>query len=245
MATSLHFNGCFFLMSLYMLVAADPTWPGKRLAEWNERDAADVLANSPWVKRATPAMMGILTSDQRREGGNLGAGTSGQGGAGIESVQGMGIMSGQAPAAKAKAAQTREKALSRTVYEIRWESALPIRAAELRAHDTTAPVLEGDEYAIAIYDVSLKNALVEMKKLDDTLKHGAFLKIEGKKDMHPSRVAIIENGSGEATLVYLFPRNGKITLEDKRVDFSAQIGRFFLAQSFYPQLMVFQGKLEL
>lgn len=236
---------CILLVALGALGAADPGWTAKPLAQWSERDAAQVLLDSPWVKKASPSMMGILTSYQRREGGDMGAGTSGQGGPGMEAVQGLSIIGSQAPAAAGKAAQTREKALSRTVYEIRWESALPIRAAEVRAKDAEAPILEGDEYAIAIYDVSLKTALVDLKKLDETLKHGAFLKVEGKKDMHPSRVAILEKGSGTATIVYLFPRNGKITLEDKRVDFSAQIGRLFIAQSFFPQFMVFQGKLEL
>ena len=59
------------------------------------------------------------------------------------------------------------------------------------------------------------------------------------------RVAVLEMGGGMATLVYLFPRSARITVEDTRVTFSAQIGRLTLAQYFYPPQMQYQGKLAL
>ena len=37
--------------------------------------------------------------------------------------------------------------------KLRWESAFPVRAAELKARDTSAPTLNADYYAIAVYGV--------------------------------------------------------------------------------------------
>ena len=41
------------------------------------------------------------------------------------------------------------------------------------------------------------------------LKKCAFLKAEGKKDIKPARVAVIELGDSLITVVYLFPRSAK------------------------------------
>jgi hypothetical protein len=52
-------------------------------------------------------------------------------------------------------------------------------------------------------------------------------------------------GKGFATILYMFPRNKEITLQDQRVDFFAQIGRLALKESFYPEVMQLEGKLKL
>src|SRR5689334_17671284 len=36
---------------------------------------------------------------------------------------------------------------------MRWESAMPVRSAELRVHDSAAPTLNGKHYAIAVYGI--------------------------------------------------------------------------------------------
>ena len=229
------------LLSPSLLVAADPPWMTKQLAEWGEQDSRLVLSNSPWVKMATPSMLAILNSYQRREGGDMGAGSGGKGGPGLEAAQGTSLIGGKPgqPAARPEAA------LSRIKMQIRWESALPIRSAEFRINEPGAPVLEGDEYAIAVYGVSLRTALLEPKNAEETLKKTATLKIEWKKDVKPSRVAVIELGGGMATVVYMFPRTQPITVDDKRVDLTLQIGRYYFAQSFYPPEMQLLGKLAL
>ena len=129
--------------------------------------------------------------------------------------------------------------------EIRWESALPIRSAEIKLKETGAPELDSEDYAIAVYDVSLKTARVEMKGLEDMLKKCAFLKIEGKKDLKPSRTAVMELGDDKATVIYFFPRSARLSLADKRIEFTAQIGRIVLAQFFYTAEMTFHGALQL
>jgi hypothetical protein len=227
-----------------LLMAGDPQWATRRIAEWNEQDARQILSNSPWSRQATPSLLPILSSYQRREGGDMGAGTGGKGGPGLDAANNTGLFGGKSDAEKAKGGVT-ETPQSRLKLQIRWESAMPVRAAEFKANEPDAPALEGEEYAVAVYNVSLKMAILDLKGINEALKKTATLKVEGKSELRPSRVAVIEPGGGIATVVYLFPRSARFSLEDKRIDFVAQIGRVYLAQSFYPAEMLFQGKLEL
>jgi len=227
-----------------MLVGADPHWMSKRIAEWSDEDVKQILTKSPWVKENTPGKIGVMTSGQRRDSGDMRAGGGGQGGVGTDAANGTGILGGKSVAEKNRA-NIVEAPLSHNRLQIRWESAMPIRAAEFRANEPDVPDLEGEEYAIAVYNVSLKTAILELKGLTETLKRTATLKVEGRLNLKPSRVAVIEPGGGTINVVYLFPRSARLSLEDPRIDFAAQIGLVFVAQSFYPQEMRFQGKLEL
>jgi hypothetical protein len=128
--------------------------------------------------------------------------------------------------------------------KVRWESAFPIREAELRARDTSAPTLDADHYAIAVYGVPSRMAGGDTKSLANQLKKQATIKRDGKKNLKPSSVEVLQRDDGPV-IVYLFPRSKEITRQDKRVEFDAKIGRLQLAQSFYVDDMNYQGKLEL
>jgi hypothetical protein len=124
---------------------------------------------------------------------------------------------------------------------VRWESALPIRAAEEKTGETGAPTVDRDHYAIVIYDIPTPKKW----NLANELKGVAFLKRDKKKDLKPSRVEILRKAGGTATVVYLFPRSVEITAKDGRLEFVAQIGRLFVSQFFDTGDMQLQGKLEL
>src|ERR1017187_9141818 len=76
----------FSLLSLTLLIAADQPWVAKRIPEWSEQDAFLVLSNSPWVGKAAPALTRLMTSSQRREGGDMAAQGGGHGGIGLENA---------------------------------------------------------------------------------------------------------------------------------------------------------------
>ncbi len=233
---------CFLSFLVSLLLAADPAWMTKRIAEWNEQDAREILSSSPWVKVVKPTVLPGLSPSQRREGGDMNAEGGGRDGLGFDPS----VVGGVVPMLTGINAPKKENLAGHTpTIEIRWESAMPIRAAEMKTKETGAPELEGEDYAIAVYDVPLKTARVELKGLPEMLKKCAFLKIAGKKDIKPARVAIMELGQGMATVVYLFPRSAKLSLVDTRIEFDAQIGRIALAQYFYTAEMKFQGRLEL
>src|ERR1700736_6064150 len=210
-----------------LLMAADPAWRIKPIPQWNEEDARQVLADSPWAKTFNATLLPELTPEQRRAGGATGGGK----GVGLKGLAGINLTG------IGRQAERPAKSAGREMVMVRWESASPVRAAELKAHETGAPDLEGDDYAIAVYEVPGLKA--DQKSLPGELKKIAFLKRERKKDVKPSRVQIFPQAGELVIVVYLFPRSVEITKEDKRIGFVAQIGRLYVAQDFYPAEMHF------
>jgi hypothetical protein len=235
---------CFasLVLPLSLLVAADPPWISKRIPEWSDKDAYLILSDSPWSHKAAPALAALLTASERREGGDMAAQGGGHGGIGLDNV---GTLVGRGSGGAIVRPGQGSEASHLAKLTIRWESALPVQAAEIKTHDNSAPELDGEDYAIAVYAVSLKLASIELKGLEDALKKVAVLKIEGRKEVRPSRVVAVELGDGMANVIYFFPRSAHITTEDQRLVFEGQVGRILFAQYFYPAEMKFLGKLEL
>jgi hypothetical protein len=250
---------CLLPISAALLTAADQTWKDKPIAEWNDGDARQVLADSPWVKTTTPTLGESSGGGQRRSTGGLGQG----GGINLGGVQiglpGLGGIGGQRggrggsggggggyPRGGGAPRDSRDGADSSEPpsLTLRWESALPVRSAELIVRDENAPMPDEGHYAIAIYGVPSRMAAAGSRTLTDALKKQASIKREGKKDLKPSSVNVLQREAGPV-IVYLFPRSKEITRGDKRIEFDAQVGRLEIAQSFYVDEMVYLGKLEL
>ena len=121
---------------------------------------------------------------------------------------------------------------------------MPVRTAELKAHEKDAPTLDEGQYAIAVYGVPARMLNGEFDKLGDQFKKQAALKRDGKKDLKPSRVQVVDGADGPV-ITYFFPMTAEITKQDHRVEFDATIDHLELTQSFFPEDMVWQGKLEL
>ncbi len=218
-----------------LLLAADPSWKTKDISQWNEQEAKLLLTDSPWVKKTTPATLAPQNEALRRAGGTWGGGQS----AGVDALNPATLLvsGGQQPGKR------RAKLNQVDAVEIRWESARPVRAAELKAHDTDAPDWEGSFYVIAVYDVPGLD--INSKALPGALKKEAVLQTDGKKPLRPVQVDLLPQVGGLTTVVYRFPRSVEITMEDTRIEFTAQFGRLSMAQYFYTQEMQYQGKLEL
>jgi len=209
----------------------DRAWKSKPIAQWNEEDAKEVLADSPWVKHVTPQRLRDLSPDERRTGGNMEAGI----GKGV-GLAGIGLLG---PLREAEALERAKAKPTPGPVVVRWESA-PVRAAELRAGET-APATGDAYYAVVVYGIPLPSRW----NLARELKTVAYLKRYRKKDLRPSRVEILRGVDGLATVVYLFRRSVEITRKDQRVEFVAQIDRLFLEQFFKVEEMSLLGKLEL
>ncbi|HEY1756079.1 MAG TPA: hypothetical protein VGG72_11825 [Bryobacteraceae bacterium] len=220
--------------SVALLMAASPSWKSKQMEQWSEQDAKLILTDSPWVRKVTPALMPPLNEDQRRQGGQMGGGEGiGMVAFSPATLTGVGATSTAGKRRPAKVA----------TLEIRWESARAVRSAELKAHEEDAPVVAQGAYAIALYDVP--GIDVNQTALPFQLKKDAFLKCEGKKDLRASRVDLLPQEGGLATIVFMFPRSQEFSIEDRRITFIAQLGRLSVAQYFYTAEMQIQGKLEL
>jgi hypothetical protein len=231
------------MVAAAQLRAADPVWKNKPADQWTEEDAQQLLAKSPWSKEIGAVVTRRLTEDQLREGGQMGQ-PRGVGNEGVDPKDSgpkvsPNVFSG--PGGDDRSLRSRPRAIT---LKVRWESALPVRLAELKSHEVEPPTSEGDGYSIAVYGVPGGDFKGDPEQLGQPLKNLAALKREGKKDVRPVRVEVFQRESG-LVIVYLFPLSAEISRKDQRIRFEAQIGRIVLAQDFDLSEMEFMGKLEL
>ena len=225
------------------LVAADPAWKSKPAAQWTEEDAKQVLAASPWAKEIRATITRRLTEDQLREGGQMGQ-PRGIGNEGVD-PKGSGpkvspnIFTG--PGGNDRSSRSLPQSIT---LRLRWETALPVRLAELKSHEIEPPTVEGDGYSIAVYGVPGGDFKGDPTKLGEPLKSLAALKREGKRDVRPIAVEVFLR-ENSVVVVYVFPLSAEISRKDRQIRFEAQIGRIVLAQDFDLSEMEFVGKLEL
>jgi hypothetical protein len=237
------------LLPLCMFAADEQGWKNKQVPDWTEEDAKQVLADSPWVKTVTPTLgqaqqqrpygpgMGRRRGGFGYPGGGYPGGYPGGGypGGGYPNGGGGYPNGGNRP----DDSNTQLPKLT-----LRWESAQPIREAELKTRDANAPTIDSDHYAIAVYGVPSRFATGDQQKLEDQFKKDATLKRDGKKDLKASSVQILQRDDGPV-VVFLFPRTKEITAEDRRVEFAAKMGRLEVSESFFMEDMNYQGKLQL
>ena len=227
--------------ALVLLAADEQAWKNKPVADWTDDEARQVLTDSPWVKTATPTVTRRSSNDQPGGGRrNVGFGIPGIGGrrVGYPGGGGRGYPGGSRNGGS-DTGSSQPPAL-----KLRWESALPVREAELKTRDTSAPTLDEMHYAIAVYGVPSRIASGDPKHLADQYKNNASLKRDGKKDLKPSSVEVLQREDGPV-IVYLFPRSKEITAADKRLEFDAKIDTLEVDESFFVEDMVYQNKLEL
>jgi len=224
-----------------LLLAADPAWKDKPVASWTDEDAHQVLENSPWAKIVVAGIARRHTEAELREGGEMGqpkgVGYDGVGDKKIPLKQELGN-----PFILGKPLPSTAPTIRLLV---RWESALPVRAAELKVHEEPPPMSSSsDGYSIAVYGVPASFAKGDPASLGKPLREMAALRREGKKDVLPSKVEVFELENG-VTVAYLFPLSAEISKNDEIVEFSALIGRLQVSQHFLISQMQFQSKLEL
>lgn len=227
-------------LSSLVLIAADQAWKNKQYSEWTEDDAKEVIAGSPWVKTITPTVVVKTTPepDQGRTGGRRRGGKIGRGGPSQSGDSPVGDGQGKRPGDGASS-----PAPVKTLT-LRWESARPVREAELKNHETGAPAVDADHYAVAIYGIPRSLIANDLKAQADELKKHATLKRYAKKDLTPSSVEILLREDGPV-IVYLFPKSAEITWRDQFIQFDAQVAHVKCSQSFDTSEMRFHGNVEL
>jgi hypothetical protein len=214
-----------WLVLIPMALWAGDEWKNKRAAEWTDEETKQVLTASPWAAMVTPT---VKKAEQKQtpRGGVVG-------------IPGIGRRREQTQDPNESNAPSSDSA---PLLNIRWESALPVREAELKARETNAPDVDADHYAIAVYGLPTHLAK-DPQHLGDRLKDQATIKREGQKDLKPSHVDVLVRDDG-VVIVYLFPRSKEITAKDSRAEFNAQIAQFQIVQSFHVDEMIYQGKVE-
>jgi hypothetical protein len=220
-----------------------PAWAAKQPGQWTEEDARQVLSRSPWVREIKAGISRRLTEEELRQGGVLGQ----PHGVGYDGVDPKG--SGPKVNANVLTGAGGDDRSARSLpqstnVKLSWESALPVRLAELKIPGIDPLTFDGDGYQIAVYGVPGPHFKEDPKQLGEPLKARASLKREGKKDVKPSKVEVFQRPEG-LVVVYLFPPSAEIIPKDGFVEFEAHIGRVYVAHTFNLKEMEFMGKLAL
>ena len=132
--------------------AAMDSWKNKPAADWSEREAHIVLEKSPWAKLTVAGIARRQSEDERRAGGNMGQPT----GVGYDNVDKR-----VRPALPTSLFTDSPKVTSKAPpirLLVRWESALPVRVAELKSGEAQPPTLSDEGYEIAVYGVPFTDA---------------------------------------------------------------------------------------
>ena len=150
------------LLLIAASLSADDSWKSKPVSQWTDAETKQVLTDSPWAAMVTPTVKKESRQPVNRSGGFA---------VGPVGIGGMGRRRAPPPDPSENAPAEAQP------FNVRWESALPIREAELKARETTAPAVDENHYAIAIYGLSNKYA----KESPDHLKNQAAIKRDGTK----------------------------------------------------------------
>ncbi len=235
-------HSCCLMAVAAALTAAAP-WPDKPPAQWTEEDARNVLAKSPWSLEVSAVVTRRLTEEQLREGGQMGqptgVGNEGVDPAGSGPKVSLNVFAGAGGDDRSLRSLPRGLAL-----KLRWESALPIRVAELKLHMPEVPVTDTEGYHIAVYGIPGGPFKGDPEVLGKPLRGLATLKRDGKRDVKPVSAEVFQLDEG-VVVIYAFPSSAEISKKDGQVRFEAQIGRIAVAKTFLLSEMEFMGKLEL
>ena len=239
-------SACLALVVPVLLLGQNQPWKDKAIPQWTEDDAKIVMAESPWAKSVTPEVGQANVSPARRAPGGMGRGGGVRiGGMGIPGGgMGGGRRGGMGGGYPRGGGQRRQQQQGPSVLVVRWESALPMREAELKARDTAAPTVDDEHYTLAVYGLPRAELSADDKGLEKKLQKKGFLRRDGKKDLQATRVRVLFREDGPV-VVYMFPRSTELTRNDRRIEFSGEAGKWKFATPFFTEDMYLAGKLEL
>lgn len=236
---TIRFLALTFCACAAWVFGAEAAWNTKAVATWTEQDARQILTASPWAQIVVAGIGRRPTEAERRDGGNMGQ-PHGIGYDGIDDrkfhPEALGNPLWGVPFTPAPTPVIR--------LLVRWESALAIRAAEFKTHETVRATSSDEGYTIAVYGVPGTNFKGDPRKLGDPFKELAALKRAGKRDVKPTSVEVFRFERG-AAVVYRFPASAEISPRDTLIEFAALIGRLQVSQVFHLDEMHYQGKLQL
>jgi hypothetical protein len=243
-------------VSALYIWAAD-FWTTKPFTDWNEKEVAKIISDSPWAAKVTIAGgvggggAGIAeTSGGGRGGGGRGGGgrSSGPQGDGANADPGI---SGGGGGGGGDFGGGGPSGVSVTLL---WQTATPIKQALIKrqygAEAGTSPeakakldrvdqayvlTLSGmPGYTLAAAQGDKKAALLDLTTLT----------VSGKPPLKAVDVQVT-GGRGTGNVFFVFPKTTTFTVEDKEVEFSTKFDKTAIKKKFKLKDMVFNGKVEM
>lgn len=241
-------NILLLLPGLAIFVWAADFWLSKPYTDWSEKDIQKIETNSPWSKQVTLSLGGNAGGPDtgRAKRGGSGSGgdldsTGGSGGGGRSSNPPE-VGGGVVPGAGA----------SMSVV-VSWRSALAFReavakdkfGAEAATSADAKKIVDNEPNAYLVMISGLPDRAVRGNdKMKESLLQNTSLIVKGKS---PIQASDVQTGGNEqkAVVVFMFPKTAPISLDDKDVEFSTNLGSIIVKQKFHLKDMMFNGKLDL
>ena len=235
------------------LRAADP-W-AKPPSQWTDKDIQRILTDSPWSRAVSITMSGGMPMGGGR-GGRGGRGGGGMGGAMAPSIT-FYVRWQSAKPIKLATVRARMGAEADTSPQAREfvEREEPDYVIALIGPPMEPPA-EGREFPQARPgsstppgepDKAAKGGAGERRGGDpsqmlEAVKQNTWLAWKEQEKLHPSSVAFAPGGQRNV-LIFRFPKDHPIELEDKEVEFCTRRGPMEIRKKFRLKDMVYEGKL--
>lgn len=247
------FAGILLLGSV-CLWAAD-FWQAKQFTDWSDKDVQKMLENSPWSKPVNVSGDLVAPGGMNRKRGDGGRGGMGEvGNPNDPTPDPLSDAPRSGVGRNAQNADPDRGAAPMLTFTVRWESALPLKEARVRAKygseaGTSAEakkILETEEpnYVISVSGPFGKALGGDAENLKKQAMADAALIFKGKDPIKPVDF-MVQPGNGGAVAVFAFPKSAALSLDDKEVEFSAKFASIPVKQKFQLKNMMFAGKLEL
>ena len=251
------------LASALCIWAAD-FWTTKPFTDWDEKEVAKIISNSPWASKVTVSagiaggLSGIPEAAGGGGGGRGGRGGSGGGGRG-GGPQGDGANADPGTAGGGGAGAGGGDfggggGGGGVSVGLVWQTALPIRQALIKrqygAEAGTSPEAKTrldrvDPY----YVLTLSNVpgfLLAATQGDKKalLLDSTMITVNGKPPVKATDIQV-SGGRGGGSVSFLFPKTTPLTVEDKELEFSTKFDKTPIKKKFKLKDMVFNGKVEM
>ncbi len=203
-----------WLVACAALVAAD-FWEDKEFTNWSDREVQRMLTDSPWAKQVNIVMGGLQEEqDSQFTGGGFGVGGGGGavrgGGRGGDGFGGI----------------------RRTRVSVVWINSLPVRRALVRGligRDAPVPpegrqfLSEEDPfYTVAV--LGLPPAFQVLGQMVNEVLAETTLKPEDRAPIPPIDIGFLREEDQSIRVMFMFPRDEPLTLDDREVEFSTKFG---------------------
>ncbi len=252
---------CTLLFCTLAAMCAQP-WH-KKPADWTPQDVRHILTESPWAKQGSAKFPEIIYYDD-----SPGSAQADPNAAGVGSRAGMPLPGGKT--GHWDGGVGRDPGHPPTLpLIIRWDSALPIRQALVRAGEADlSQARSAKDYVITIIGLWPGEKTKQKEDSDDSwgnlppevptehekparpglghmreeLMATAKLLLRGQPSLTPEDVTMDEK---TGAIHFFFPRSRPITLSDKEATITAQFGPMRVSEKFRLKDMAEEGKLEL
>ena len=214
----------------------------KPFTEWADKDVVRLLQNSPWAHPVSVSF-GAPAQSTESDGARGASGTPNMNGPNSGRRGGRGGESMESLSTGASVLLT-----------VRWHSALPVRQAtvllklgrdKVSSDEATRFLTQAmPGYVIVLAGLPENMGRMPPERLSELAKTATALRIKDKGPI-PAASAERVNREHSVDLYFVFPKTSPIDLDDKEVEFVANLGRIEVKRKFKLKDMMVGDKLEL